>query len=83
MTIKYGKSLTWEKIKRGQAFYFWGCQGFGVKVSATDFMTLDEEGFSYGKTDFQVSGGHFRNGHNSLYHYHSIPLSLRKCLEAK
>ena len=74
-----GKELQWEKIKVGQAFYFEGCCGFGVKVDSANFMTIEHrqehESDEYPGEVF-FSNPCFRD-------FYAIPKSLAECLEVE
>lgn len=84
-TIKYGKELKWKDIKIGEAFYFIGCEGFGIKLDNDVFNSIDfsPEFFGMALGPWIDCGGRIiRNIPNvSCYTYYSIPKSLRECLE--
>lgn len=74
--ITYGRELAWSEIKEGQAFYFIGCKGLGVKWHPDLFMALDS------------NVNHLINRINcgsitlDAYKYYKLPSSLASCLEA-
>ena len=80
MSCKIGKKLEWRDIKIGQAFYYTGCKGFGVKVGEGDFIKLDCD-----VLDFQVVGnclpGELTDSAKSYRKFYDIPKELKECLE--
>ena len=74
MNYKIGKKLQWKDIKIGQAFYFKGCHGLGVKVDeAGHFFPIDLEFHSWdpGKILFDTRPD---------FTFYDIPKKLKECL---
>ncbi len=96
MIIKYGKELKWEDIKIGQAFYFIGCHGFGIKEDVEYFIVLDytthPQRIKSKKTFTKLNNALLINvdesgGGTAMYpwflKYYDLPKSIKECLEEK
>lgn len=67
--IKVGRSLCWNKIKDGQLFYFYGCEGIARKINNDQAFLVDID------TDFTEQRIVHRNNFWNCNKY-ALPKSL-------
>lgn len=73
------RKVEWKDIKIGESFYYYGCEGFGVKISIIRFMIIDGDAEAYSVKKY---AGDIVRILTSCRLYR-LPNTLRECLEAK
>ena len=63
----------WENIKIGEAFYFSGCEGFGIKIDADSWFMID--------SNFRHLSG-VVYPYVPFYKFYKLPVAMRKAMEA-
>lgn len=80
--VKVGKRTFWKDIKVGQAFYFYGCEGFGVKLSRNLLFTIDAIAINHGSLFHR--GGDVMNSRcaDGVCKLYVLPKSIASAMEA-